>query len=50
MRAGEASGKLDAMLDRLATYKEKIQAIKGKIKSALFYPMSVIVVAVVVVG
>jgi len=47
--AGEASGTIDAILDRLATYKEKILAIKGKIKSALFYPTSVIVVAVVVV-
>ena len=34
--AGEAAGILDGILDRLATYKEKIQAIKGKIKSALF--------------
>src|SRR5690242_4663623 len=47
--AGEASGTIDAILDRLATYKEKILAIKGKIKSALFYPISVIVVAIVVV-
>ena len=47
--AGETSGTLDAILDRLATYKEKILAIKSKIKSALFYPISVIVVAVVVV-
>ena len=46
--AGEASGTIDAILDRLATYKEKILAIKGKIKSALFYPTSVIVVAIVV--
>src|SRR3954452_8777543 len=46
--AGETSGTLDAILDRLATYKEKILAIKGKIKSALFYPISVIVVAIVV--
>ena len=37
------------ILDRLATYKEKILAIKGKIKSALFYPISVITVAIVVV-
>ena len=43
--AGEAAGILDSLLDRLATYKEKIQAIKGKIKSALFYPISIIVVA-----
>ena len=47
--AGEASGALDAILDRLATYKEKILAIKSKIKSALFYPISVMVVAIVVV-
>src|SRR5678815_4963985 len=46
--AGETSGTLDAILDRLATYKEKILAIKGKIKSALFYPISVITVAIVV--
>ncbi|MCC6868291.1 MAG: type II secretion system F family protein [Burkholderiales bacterium] len=47
--AGEASGTIDAILERLATYKEKILAIKGKIKSALFYPISVITVAIVVV-
>jgi type IV pilus assembly protein PilC len=47
--AGETSGMLDAILDRLATYKEKILAIKAKIKSAMFYPISVIVVATVVV-
>jgi type IV pilus assembly protein PilC len=47
--AGEASGTLDAILDRLATYKEKILAIKSKIKSALFYPISVVVVAIVVI-
>ena len=46
--AGEAAGILDSLLDRLATYKEKILAIKGKIKSALFYPIAVIVVALVV--
>ena len=47
--AGETSGMLDAILERLATYKEKILALKSKIKSALFYPISVIVVAFVVV-
>ncbi len=47
--AGEASGTIDAILDRLATYKEKMLAIRAKIKSALFYPISVIVVAIVVV-
>ncbi len=46
--AGEAAGILDTLLDRLATYKEKIQAIKGKIKSALFYPLSIMVVAFVI--
>ena len=46
--AGEQAGILDSLLDRLATYKEKILAIKGKIKSALFYPISIIVVALVV--
>ncbi|KAF0206583.1 MAG: type IV pilus assembly protein [Gallionellaceae bacterium] len=43
--AGEQAGILDSLLDRLATYKEKIQAIKSKIKSALFYPVSIIVIA-----
>jgi type IV pilus assembly protein PilC len=46
--AGEQAGILDTLLDRLATYKEKIQAIKSKIKSALFYPISIIVVAFVI--
>ena len=46
--AGEQAGILDALLDRLATYKEKILAIKSKIKSALFYPISIIVVAFVI--
>src|SRR6476620_4542233 len=49
VQAGETSGMLDAILDRLATYQEKILAIKSKIKSALFYPITVIVVAFVVV-
>ena len=46
--AGEQAGILDTLLDRLATYQEKILAIKGKIKSALFYPISIVVVAVLV--
>lgn len=46
--AGEAAGILDSLLDRLATYKEKILAIKSKIKSALFYPVSIIIVAFVI--
>lgn len=46
--AGEQAGILDSILDKLATYKEKIEAIKGKIKSALFYPTAVIVVAFII--
>jgi type IV pilus assembly protein PilC len=48
--AGEQAGILDSILDRLATYKEKILAIKGKIKSAMFYPAAILVVAVLVVA
>jgi type IV pilus assembly protein PilC len=48
VQAGEQAGILEEVLDRLATYKEKILAIKGKIKSALFYPAAVIVVAFIV--
>src|SRR5690554_185849 len=48
--AGEQAGILDDLLERLATYKEKIIAIKGKIKSALFYPTAVIVVAGLVIS
>jgi type IV pilus assembly protein PilC len=47
--AGEQAGILDDLLDRLAMYKEKMQAIKGKIKSALFYPIAVLGVAAIVV-
>ncbi len=46
--AGEQAGILDTLLDRLATYKEKILAIKSKIKAALFYPIAVIVVAFII--
>jgi type IV pilus assembly protein PilC len=46
--AGESAGILDSLLDRLATYQEKILAIKSKIKSALFYPISIIVVAFII--
>ena len=45
VRAGEHAGILDSILDKVATYKEKTEAIKGKIKKALFYPTAVIVVA-----
>lgn len=48
VEAGEQAGILDQLLDRLATYKEKTQAIIAKIKSALFYPISVLVVAFIV--
>ncbi len=46
--AGEQAGILDTILQKVATYKEKIEAIKGKIKSALFYPTAVIVVAFII--
>ncbi|QGU31992.1 type II secretion system F family protein [Thermochromatium tepidum] len=46
--AGEQAGVLDVLLDKIATYKEKTESIKGKIKKALFYPAAVIVVAIVV--
>ena len=46
--AGEQAGILETLLDRLASYKEKILAIKSKIKAALFYPISIIVVAFVI--
>jgi type IV pilus assembly protein PilC len=48
--AGEQAGILDAILDRLAVYKEKTLALKGKIKAAMFYPATVIVIATVVVA
>ncbi len=50
VEAGEAAGILEDLLDRLATYMEKTEAIKSKIKSALMYPASVVVVAFVVVA
>jgi type IV pilus assembly protein PilC len=50
VEAGEAAGILEALLDRLAVYMEKTEAIKSKIKSALMYPTAVIVVAFVVVA
>jgi type IV pilus assembly protein PilC len=46
--AGEQAGILDLLLDRLATYKEKTLAIKGKVKSAMFYPIAVLAVAFIV--
>src|SRR5690606_30133972 len=46
--AGEQAGALDTLLDKIATYKEKTEAVKKKIKKALFYPAAVLVVAVIV--
>jgi len=48
VRAGEQSGALEVVLERIATYKEKTESIKGKVKKALFYPTAVIVVAFIV--
>jgi type IV pilus assembly protein PilC len=48
VNAGEQAGILDSVLERLASYKEKILAIKGKIKSALTYPIAIVVVAFVI--
>lgn len=48
VRAGEASGVLETVLETIATYKENIESIKGKIKKALFYPATVIAVAILV--
>ncbi len=50
VEAGEAAGILEDLLDRLATYMEKTEAIKSKVKSALMYPTAVVVVAFVVVA
>ena len=48
IQAGEAAGILETLLDRLAIYKEKTLAIKSKIKSALFYPVAIIIVAFII--
>jgi type IV pilus assembly protein PilC len=48
VKAGEAAGVLEILLDKIATYKEKTESLKGKIKKALFYPAAVIIVAMVV--
>src|SRR5690606_9786264 len=48
VRAGESSGVLETVLDTIATYKENIESIKGKIKKALFYPAAIIAVAILV--
>src|SRR6187551_67795 len=48
--AGEQAGALETMLDRIATYKEKTEALKAKIKKAMTYPIAVVVVAIIVTG
>lgn len=48
VKAGEGAGVLDTVLDTLATYLERIQALKGKIKKALFYPSAVVAVGLIV--
>ncbi len=48
VRAGESAGVLDTVLDTIASYKENIETLKGKIKKALFYPATVIAVAILV--
>jgi len=48
VKAGESAGVLDTVLDEIASYKERIESIKGKIKKALYYPAAVISVAIIV--
>jgi type IV pilus assembly protein PilC len=48
VEAGEQAGALESLLDKVATYKEKTEALKKKVKKALFYPASVLAVAVIV--
>ena len=48
VKAGEQAGVLEALLDKIATYKEKTEYLKSKIKKAMFYPTAVIIVAIVV--
>lgn len=48
VKAGEGAGVLDTVLDTLATYKERIEALKGKIKKAMFYPAGIFVIAILV--
>lgn len=50
VRAGEGAGVLETVLDTVATYKENIESLKGKIKKALFYPVMVLAVALIVSG
>lgn len=48
--AGEQAGALDTLLDRVATYKEKSESLKAKIKKAMTYPLAVVFVAIIVTG
>ncbi len=48
VHAGEQAGILETLLDKIATYKEKVEAIKGKIKKALFYPAAIVVVSFII--
>ncbi len=48
VHAGEQAGILETLLDKIATYKEKVEAIKGKIKKALFYPAAILLVSFVI--
>ena len=48
VNAGEQAGILENLLDKIATYKEKVEGIKGKIKKALFYPVAIVVVAFII--
>jgi type IV pilus assembly protein PilC len=48
VEAGEQAGALESLLDKVATYKEKTEALKKKVKKALFYPAAVLVVAIIV--
>jgi type IV pilus assembly protein PilC len=50
VKAGELGGVLEVVLDRLAMFMEKAMKIKGKVKAAMFYPIAVLVVAVVIMG
>ena len=50
VEAGEQAGALESLLDKIATYKEKTERFKKKVKKALFYPVAVLVVAFIVTG
>lgn len=50
VESGEQSGSLETMLDRIATYKEKLESLKAKVRKALVYPAAIIAVAIIVTG